>query len=81
MGDLEPDACCAGDEGDQVELRYGQRMKEGRERHAGQNEEADKVGDQQELSPIPPIRVDADDQSEQQEGHELKGPDDAELER
>jgi len=52
-----------------------------RERHAGEHDATDQVRDQQDRPTIPAVGVDANDQPEEQEGHELEGPDDAQLKR
>jgi hypothetical protein len=56
-------------------------VEERRERHAGKHDEAHEVCNQQDRPSIPAVRVNANDQSEQQEGHELERPNDPQLKR
>ena len=54
--------------GDEVELTHGEHVQQRRQRHTGKRQEPDQVSDQQDGAAIPAVGIDADNQSEKQEG-------------
>ena len=80
MRHIEPDAAGPRQEGDDIDLRDGEHVEQGRKRNRGQAGKAQEIGAEHDVAAVPSIRVDAGDQGEDQEGQMLKARDDAQLE-
>jgi hypothetical protein len=81
MRHIEPDPTRPGQKGDDVDLDDGKHAEEGGDRNCRQAGEPQQVGGQHDSAAIPPIRVDAGDQREQEKRKIPKRGHDAELER